>query len=96
LGNPSPQAVGFNLLALAPGAPLPVPFALSPPQACSSGFLHLIPAFIASVSGNPAFTCLTVPPLPELAGALVTVQAASLEQGVCFRVTDAMVVRIQP
>jgi hypothetical protein len=95
-GNPSPGALGFNLVMLALGPPLVTPVALATPPLCAPGFLHLVPGLVVQAPGNPAFPCLGVPPVPGLAGAIVTLQAASLEQGVCFRATDALVVRIQP
>jgi hypothetical protein len=94
--NPSPTPAGFNLLMLAPGLPARPPFTIQPPAVCSTALLHLIPLLVLSSLGNPASFCFAIPALPALAGASFTVQGASLEIGVCFRGTDALVITIQP
>jgi hypothetical protein len=55
-----------------------------------------MPALLFSTPGNPAFFCFHVPPIPALAGHVLTMQGASLEVGVCFRATDAVVAWVQP
>jgi len=94
--NSSPNAVGLNLLMAALAPPVTPPFTVQPPAVCATALPHLVPGIVLSVSGNPAFPCLQVPAVPALAGAFVTVQAASLEQGLCFRATDALDAQIQP
>jgi len=94
--NPSPSRAGFNLLLAAAGPPLAPPLTISLPGVCVPAFLHLIPRLVFSAQGNPALFCLPVPPAPALAGLPISLQGASLETGVCFRATDAVVATVQP
>lgn len=93
--NPSSPA-GHNLLLLAPGAGLRQPITLDPPGVCYRAFVHVAPQAILWSTGNPASFCFAVPAVPALAGASATVQGASLEIGVCFRVSDGLLVVLQP
>jgi hypothetical protein len=94
--NPSPSAVGFNLLLLAPGSGLNPPLRVSPPAVCAEAFLYVLPHVVLSALGNPAGFCLAIPPAPSLVGAAFATQGVSLEQGVCFRATDGLVLTVQP
>jgi hypothetical protein len=94
--NPSPAPAGFNLLMAAAGPPTRPPFTLQPPGVCSPAWLHLVPRIVLSGFGNPAIFCFALPADPAVAGASVTLQGASLELGVCFRATDALVITVQP
>jgi hypothetical protein len=94
--DPSPFATGFGHLLLAVGAPLSPPLPLAPPGVCAGGSLYLVPQVAFQLVGNPAVMCLPVPPVPALAGTPVTLQGAAFEQPGCFRLTDGMVVVLQP
>jgi len=95
-GNPGPLPAGFNLLLIAPGPPAIPPILLQPPVVCLPALLHLLPESALEARGNPVVFCALLPSDPALAGAGFTVQGASLEIGVCFRATDALVFVIQP
>jgi len=51
---------------------------------------------VFAVYGEPAVLCLNVPASPALLGMSFSVQGAALEVGVCFRLTDALIVTARP
>jgi hypothetical protein len=93
--NPPPGGVGYGLLLLASGGSVVPPMTLQPPGVCAAANLFLLPQAILTATGDPALFCLPIPANPALVGQPVVLQGASLEVGVCFRMTDAIGGEIQ-
>jgi len=94
LSFPSPASEGCLAIGPAPG-PI-APLSVGPPVFCAGGFLHVTPLAVFSAPGNPALWCQRLPDEPSLLGQSVSVQGVGREAGGCFRLTDAVVVTIQP
>jgi hypothetical protein len=91
-----PVGAGFHLLLLAPAPSVYPPLVLTPPGGvCGTTWLHVLPQVAFATTSNPADFCIPVPPVPGLIGAGFVLQGAALEVGVCFRPTDALLVRLQ-
>jgi hypothetical protein len=93
--NPGPPSYYLSLLLIGPTPAVSPPFALAPPLVCAPSYLHLLPQVVLSTPGNPAVFCFTLPPDPPLIGASFTVQGAASVLGMCFRVTDALVLTLR-
>lgn len=91
-----PLSAGASGLLVAPGPPR-APRALNLPLLCAPGILH-VPAGARALfgSGNPASYCITLAPSTALIGASFVLQGAALETGGCWRLTDGLVVTLQP
>jgi len=93
--NPPPNGLGYSLLLLAAGNGAYPPWTLNPPGVCATANLFLLPQAILTATGDPALFCLSIPANPALVGQPVVLQGASLQVGVCFRMTDAIGGEIQ-
>jgi hypothetical protein len=92
---PSPSGVAWLVLGPAPALGPPLP--LGPPIWCAAGSLHPAPlALVPLAAGNPATLCVSLPPEAALVGQSFCVQGTSLQPAGCFRLTDGVVVTLQP
>jgi hypothetical protein len=94
LSFPSPAFEGH--VALGPAPPPRVPAPVGPPLFCEDGSVHVAPMSVFAVPGNPALWCLRLPDEPALVGQSFNAQGVAREPGGCYRLTDAVVVTIQP
>jgi hypothetical protein len=91
-----PLSAGLNGLLLAPGPQrTPVPLALT--SLCAPGLLHVPPGGRALFrTGDPASYCVSLAPSSSLVGASFVVQGAVQETSGCWRLTDGLVLTVQP
>jgi hypothetical protein len=94
--DPPPIGVGYNLLLVSPAPCFLPPLVLNPPGVCNQAFVYVLPVVLLVAGGDPAVFQIPLPAVPALAGAQFCLQGAALETGVCFRVTDGLLVTIQP
>jgi hypothetical protein len=92
----SPGGSGVGVLLIGTGPCLNTPISVGTPALCSPGFLFTNPSVLIVVPGEPAVLSLPIPQSPPLVGVALCLQAAALQPAVCFRVTDALSVVLQP
>ncbi|MEQ1894702.1 MAG: hypothetical protein ABL998_19340, partial [Planctomycetota bacterium] len=91
-----PASSGLSGLLLAPG-PLRSIVSLNRSSLCAPGFLYVPPGFRAFFqSGSPASFCATIGASSSLIGASFVLQGAVRETSGCWRLTDGLVLTIQP
>ena len=91
-----PASSGVHLLLYALG-PSPGPQPLSLGNLCGPGLLHLPrPFFRSTGTGNPAIYCSVLVNDPRIIGASFVFQGAVQETSGCWRLTDGLVLTVQP
>jgi hypothetical protein len=92
--DPSSSGVHALMYALGPSTP---PLSVSPGWLCSPGLLYVPTQFTKRTgTGDPATYCSWLPPDPLLVGASFVLQGAVRETSGCWRLTDGLVLTIQP